>query len=180
MAGIEDFDIIPPEGHEPDTGDLPPDKAVEMLAEIKCSEVAQRLKGGGGGGGKGHIIIAADTMVCIDHKLLGKPSNESEAKAMLKEMSGKKHTVYTGVAVNNCYEIKCFSVQTDVYFRSMTDREIDSYIATGEPMDKAGAYGAQGKGALFIERIDGDYFNVVGLPLCRLGEILSGMGVNLL
>lgn len=173
MAGIEKFEIISPSGDEPDMGDLPPDKAVEGLARIKCLEVAGEIE-------SSSLIIAADTMVCFDGNLLGKPRDEAEAFDMLKRLSGQKHTVYTGVFLKKGGETRCCSENTDVFFRDLSDSEIRAYINTGEPMDKAGAYGAQGRGAVFIRKISGDFFNVVGLPLCRLCEMLFEVGVNLL
>jgi septum formation protein len=99
---------------------------------------------------------------------------------MLSRLSGVRHTVYTGVAAVFGGRELTFAEKTGVFFRPMTEDEIDAYVASGEPMDKAGAYGAQGLGAVFIERIDGDFFNVVGLPLCRLVTALRGFGVNLI
>lgn len=173
MAGIEDFEIIHPLCEEPDTGTLPPDKAVEKLSRLKCIDVWEKSD-------RNSLIIAADTMVYLGDRLLGKPKDEKEAVSYLKELSGTKHTVYTGITLKMGSAEKSDSVATDVFFREISDREINAYVKTGEPMDKAGAYGAQGRGALFIRKIDGDYFNVVGLPLCRLCEMLSEMGVNLI
>lgn len=181
MAGIGEFEIILPSGDEPDTGDLPPDKAVEKLARIKCLEVAKKAEAEAKAKTDiSRLIIAADTMVYLGKTLLGKPKDEAEAYDMLKSLSGQKHTVYTGVFIKTGTETKCATEATDVFFRNITDSEIRAYINTGEPMDKAGAYGAQGRGAIFIRKISGDYFNVVGLPLCRLCEMLSEMGVSLL
>ena len=130
-----------------------------------------------------HIIIAADTLVYIDGCVLAKPESPEEAFDMLKKLEGKKHTVYTGVAIGKlagCYsETYVFSSSTDVYFRSLTDGEIHSYIKTGEPFDKAGAYGVQEKGALLVEKVVGDFYTVVGLPLAKVCKVLSGMGVDL-
>lgn len=183
MAGFGEFEIIPPLCDEPDTGDLPPSVAVEKLARIKGLEVSAKAEAEAEATAAieaPSLIIAADTMVYLNEKLLGKPRDEADAYRMLKGLSGQKHTVYTGVFVKMGDEIKCASEATDVFFRNLTDREIRAYIATGEPMDKAGAYGAQGLGAIFIRKISGDYFNVVGLPLCRLSEMLSEVGVKLL
>ena len=118
------------------------------------------------------IVVAADTIVVCDGKVLGKPKDKAHAFGMLSMLSGRTHQVMTGLTV--CRGENCVSetVITDVVFRPLTKEEIESYIATGEPMDKAGAYGIQGGAALFAERIDGDYYNVVGLPVCRLGQLL--------
>lgn len=121
-------------------------------------------------------IIAADTIVVVDKKILGKPQDEAEAKEMLTLLSGRKHQVMTGVAL--CYQGKTLAATcvTDVYFRQLTQAEIDAYVATKEPLDKAGAYGIQGKGALLVEKIDGCYNNVVGLPLTKLSAMLTEIG----
>jgi len=125
------------------------------------------------------IIIAADTVVYLDGKPIEKPVNEANAVGMLKRLSGKRHTVYTGVCVLSG-TIRSFGAEaTDVYFRELSHEEILRYVKTGEPMDKAGAYGAQGRGALFVERIDGDFFNVMGLPLVRLSDMLKSFGIVL-
>ncbi len=123
------------------------------------------------------VVIAADTIVVCDGKILGKPVDEADAFRMLRLLSGRSHQVMTGLTVlrgNRC--ISCTEV-TDIRFRPLTDGEILAYIATKEPMDKAGSYGIQGGAALFAERLEGDYFNVVGLPVCRLGKILRETGV---
>ena len=120
------------------------------------------------------IFIGADTVVSLDGKILTKPSDDSEAFEMLKMLSGKAHEVYTGICVLNKSDMKsvCRSECTRVVFSTLSDEMINAYIKTGEPSDKAGAYGIQGKGALLIEKIEGDYFNVVGLPIKLLSEIL--------
>lgn len=122
---------------------------------------------------KNSVIIGADTAVFLGVKMLGKPESEENAEKMLSSLSGKEHLVITGCAVISEREIKTFSVKTYVKFKSLTKKEIKDYIATGEPMDKAGAYGIQGKGALFVEKINGDYYNVVGLPVEKLNIVLN-------
>ena len=117
-------------------------------------------------------VIAADTIVVCEGKVLGKPKSEADAKAMLRLLSGRDHQVMTGVTVLRGMQCETFTEVTDLHFRPLTDKEIDDYVATGEPMDKAGAYGIQGGAALFCERLVGDYYNVMGLPVCRLGMIL--------
>ena len=129
---------------------------------------------------EGDIVIGADTVVVLDREVLGKPNGEQGAVEMLKELSGRTHQVYTGVCIIRAQrELKEYEL-TEVRFREMTAREIEAYVDTKEPMDKAGAYGAQGKGALFVESIDGDFFNVMGLPVCRLGKMLNEQGVGIL
>ena len=124
------------------------------------------------------IVITADTMVFLDDERLGKPHDEADALRMLTELSGRAHTVCTGVTVRRGDNLECFTVSTEVYFRSASRQELLGYIATGEPMDKAGAYGIQGLGSLFIEGIHGDYYNVMGLPIEALGRVLQRFGVT--
>lgn len=121
------------------------------------------------------IIIAADTVVSINNKILGKPKDEQEAFSMLKELSGKTHIVCTGMVLINTTNNKVLktSETTEVKFSSLSDSEIEEYIKTGEPLDKAGAYGIQGKGGIFVEEIHGCYYNVVGLPLNKLRYLLK-------
>ena len=130
--------------------------------------------------GKGPIIIAADTVVALDGAVLGKPADELEAFKMLSTLSGCRHQVYTGLTVLRGEEQYTVSEETTVTFRELSAEEIDRYVATGEPMDKAGAYGIQGYGALLVEGIQGDYYNVMGLPVCRLGLLLRRLGVDCL
>ena len=128
----------------------------------------------------GDVVIAADTIVVCEGKVLGKPKDEEDAKAMLRLLSGRDHQVMTGMCVI-CDEttVTCTEV-TDVYFRELSDGEIDRYVATKEPMDKAGSYGIQGGAALFAEKMVGDYYNVMGLPVCRLWKILHDLAPELL
>lgn len=142
--------------------DFLPQKAVEYLSKIK----AEPFNNGE------NIVIGADTVVAVDGKILGKPADRQQAFEMLKSLSGKYHSVFTGVTVIKPEKSVTFSVETKVKFFDLTDDEIDSYIATGECDDKAGAYGIQGKGSLLVEKIDGDYFNVVGLPISKLNKYL--------
>ena len=130
--------------------------------------------------GPDEIIITADTMVFLDEKRLGKPKNEEEALAMLTALAGRQHTVCTGVTVRQGEKVLTAAEHTDVYFHPATESQLRAYIRTGEPMDKAGAYGVQGKGALLVERIDGDFFNVMGLPVSLLSDLLKPFGINLL
>ena len=123
--------------------------------------------------GDDDVVVAADTIVVCCGRTLGKPRTKDEAAQMLSLLSGRDHQVMTGMTVlRGQREVSCTEV-TDIHFRELTDKEIESYIATGEPMDKAGAYGIQGGAALFAQKMVGDYYNVMGLPVCRLYEILT-------
>jgi septum formation protein len=126
------------------------------------------------------IVIGADTVVALEDQVLGKPSSPREAEEMLASLSGRSHTVYTGVTVcrGGGQDPSTAAEATQVTFRALTPAEIRAYVATGEPMDKAGAYGIQGLGALLVEGIQGDYSNVVGLPIQRLGQMLLSFGVD--
>lgn len=165
---ISDFEIITDNSEEVVKPELQPEEVVKTLATQKARNVAAKAD-------KEAIVIAADTVVFIDGKILGKPSNEVEAAEMLHNLSGREHHVCTGIAVidNKLGKEVCDFERTTVSFKPLTDGEIERYIKTGEPMDKAGAYGIQGIGALFVQGIKGDYFNVVGLPLCKLGQLLG-------
>ncbi|MDD6735893.1 MAG: Maf family protein, partial [Clostridiales bacterium] len=124
---------------------------------------------------KNAVIISADTVVYDDGKILGKPENEDDAYNILKSLSGRCHSVFTGICVMRKRDMfaVCKNVETKVFFKELTDENIRSYISTGEPMDKAGAYGIQGLGALLVDKIEGDFFNVVGLPVGKLAEVLK-------
>ncbi|MDU7242730.1 Maf-like protein [Clostridium sp.] len=143
------------------------DEYVVDLAKGKALSVKESLK-------EEAIIIAGDTVVVLDDKILGKPNNEEDAYNMLKQLSGRTHRVYSGLVVINMYnnKIEQESLYTEVKFSNLTEEEIKSYIKTGEPLDKAGAYGIQGYGGVFIEGINGCYYNVVGLPLNLLNKML--------
>ena len=169
MLGFKDMLIIPARGEETAPEDAAPDVIVKTLSAAKAKEVAAQRD-------REDIIIAADTIVWSNGRMLGKPRDEQEAFRMLSELSGKTHEVYTGVSVIKGDAAISEYEKTYVTFRKISDDEIKAYIKTGEPMDKAGAYGIQGKASIFVERIEGDYFNVVGLPLCRLNEILKKQG----
>jgi septum formation protein len=130
------------------------------------------------GSAQSHIpILGSDTSVVIGGQILGKPSDEQEAVAMLTRLSGNSHVVYTAVAVNHNSAIKSVCCVTKVFFANMTVSEINSYVATGEPMDKAGAYGIQGLGGRYIKKIEGSYTSVVGLPLYETGVLLAECGI---
>ena len=126
------------------------------------------------------MIVSADTIVVIDGKILGKPKDEADAARMLRMLSGRTHTVYTGLTVFANGESSTQVVGTEVTFRDLTDAEIAAYIKTGEPMDKAGSYGIQGYGSMFVSHLNGDYFCVMGLPVCTLSRMLSEAGVRVL
>lgn len=173
MLGLKNFKIIPAVAEEHFDSKMSPNEIVCSLSFDKAAEVAVLCT-------DEEIIIAADTIVAMDGEVLGKPADEKEAFSMLSHLSGREHTVYTGVTVRRGNTVLTEFERTEVRFRKLTEREITAYIATGEPMDKAGAYGAQGIGALFVEHIDGDFFNVMGLPICRLSQMLKEMGVDLI
>ena len=128
------------------------------------------------------IIIGADTFGVFEGKILGKPHHAEQAKKMLSILSGKSHLVVTGYAVIDSTTGKTVTgiAETIVHFRKLTKEEIEAYAATGEPLDKAGAYGIQGLGALFVDRIDGDFYNIIGLPLCAIAESLKEFGIRVL
>ena len=173
MLGVRGFAVVPaPDGEETPPAGLSPAETVKHIALGKARAVAALRS-------PDDTVIAADTLVYLGDEPLGKPAGEEEARRMLRVLSGRGHTVYTGLAVISGGEVRTRAVATDVYFRELTEGEIERYVATGEPLDKAGAYGAQGRAAVFIRSISGDFFNVVGLPLCALSEILDGFGVEL-
>ena len=142
----------------------------ERLAREKAEAIAAT--------GESAVVIGADTVVVVDGRVLGKPVNEQQAAAMLESLGGRTHTVITAVAVNAGGTTSSSVEEVLVTFRPLTLDEIESYVATGEPMDKAGAYGIQGYGATIVERIEGDYFAVMGLPLVRLVRILAERGIR--
>jgi len=170
MIGINDFEVIADNAEEELTPGLSPELTVCKIALQKAKNVSKRCE-------RDSLIIAADTEVYMDGEAFGKPMDEADAVRMLKRLSGQKHRVYTGVAIISEGVVTTGAEVTDVYFRDLSDKEIEAYVKTGEPMDKAGAYGAQGKGAVFVERIEGDFFNVMGLPVCRLSGLLRKVGV---
>ncbi|MCD8384700.1 MAG: Maf family protein [Clostridiales bacterium] len=173
QMGITDFTVLPARGQEDMSAELTPEHLVETLALTKGREVAARTAAG-------NLVIAADTVVALHGEVLGKPQDEADAYRMLQLLSGETHAVHTGVAVLRDGQALCEHETTLVRFRTLSDREIRAYIATGEPMDKAGAYGIQGRGAVLVEGIQGDYCNVVGLPVCRLSRMLETFGVRTL
>lgn len=173
MLKVENLEIIPAKGEEKEHPELTPAELVKELSRCKAAEIAPTHE-------PDTVTIGADTIVVLDGKVLGKPADENEAAAMLHSLSGRSHTVYTGVTVIRGETVISRAERTEVRFRTLSEREIMAYIATGEPMDKAGSYGAQGYASLFVEALDGDFFNVMGLPLCALGIMLKELGVNLI
>ena len=173
QIGITDFKVSAPNVDESVESGLSPAEIVEELSLRKARAAAKKA-------GPSDLIIAADTVVALDGAVLGKPRSEADAFAMLSSLSGREHHVYTGVTVLQGDKAVTEHEETAVTFRELPPEEIRGYIATGEPMDKAGAYGIQGVGALLVSGIRGDYCNVVGLPVYRLGRILAQFGVDLL
>ena len=183
------FEICPAKGEERITKSVP-HEVVEELASQKAIEVASMVRTYE----ETHqelvtpsdlMVIGADTIVSCGGQILGKPKDERDACHMLKLLSGGTHQVYTGVSIvlldasGKAGQVT-FHEKTDVTMRAMSEEEIRRYVATGEPMDKAGAYGVQGKGALLVERLEGDFFNVMGLPVLRLSRMLEYFGISLL
>jgi MAF protein len=166
------YEILPALGPEQPPEGADAEQTVRALSRSKALEVARKRPDA--------VVVGADTVVVCDGKILGKPRDEENARQMLRMLSGRDHSVFTGVTLVCGEKVLTEAEQTKVFFRAITDEEITRYIATGEPMDKAGAYACQGLASLFVERIEGDYFNVVGLPLYRLGQMLEKMGVTLL
>ena len=128
----------------------------------------------------GDVVVAADTIVVCEGKVLGKPRSEEDAVSMLQLLSGRDHQVMTGVTVKRGETVRTFTEVTDIHFRELSEKEIRAYVASGEPMDKAGSYGIQGGAALFCTHMVGDYYNVMGLPVCRLGQVLREMAPDLM
>jgi septum formation protein len=168
-AGIR-FDVVPAHIDETPLPDELPIDHVLRLAREKAAEVAL--------GESGHFFVGADTIVLCDEEIMGKPRDNEDAARMLRKLSGRAHQVITGFAVmeKGTDRHVSLAVSTDVVFKKLADEEIAAYVATGCPLDKAGAYAIQGGAACMVERIDGSYTNVVGLPLCELVEALREMG----
>ena len=169
LIGIR-FTAAPADIDESMIGEETGGALAERLAREKAAVVAQRYPDA--------FIIAADTVVDLNGSLMAKPGTEAEAFEMLRALSGKTHTVFTGMACAFNGEIISAIDEVSVTFRNLSDAELHAYIATGEPMDKAGAYGIQGYGATIVQRIDGDYFAVMGLSLVRLVNIMKQLGVE--
>ena len=173
QIGVEYFEILVPEADESYDPALPPEEIVASICRKKATAAGTLADD------PGALIIAADTMVFLGGLRLGKPRDQVDAYTMLSALSGRTHQVCTGVSVCRGERMETRTETTAVTFRELTQDEIWGYIRTGDPMDKAGAYGVQGRAALFVTGIQGDYFNVMGLPLCLLGRMLEEFGVKL-
>ncbi|MCD8373642.1 MAG: Maf family protein [Oscillospiraceae bacterium] len=166
------YEVIPAVGEEKPYPELLPTQLAARRSRDKAAEVAA--------GREGDIVIAADTLVALDSVMYGKPKDADDARRILLELAGRTHRVYTGITVAHGGDFDTQVEQTNVWMRELTERELDEYIASGEPMDKAGAYAIQGLASVFITRVDGDYCNVVGLPVSRLSIMLKKLGVELI
>ena len=169
--GIRDFTLRVPQVEEAYPADLTPEGIVTYISREKSLAVPSDPD---------EIVITADTMVFLDRQRLGKPRDAAHALEMLTALQGRRHTVCTGVTVRQGQRSLSRAQSTRVFFRPATREELLAYIAGGEPMDKAGAYGVQGQGALLVERIEGDFFNVMGLPVVLLEQMLAEFGIRLL
>ncbi len=178
QIGVE-FEIIPAKGEEILTS-TKPEQAVLELSRQKAEEVAGTLSREAGN----IVVLGADTVVALDGNILGKPKDKEDAARMLGILNGREHSVFTGVTMIarglDSEQIISFYQETKVFMYPMTSRQIQAYTDTGEPMDKAGSYGIQGKGAVYIEKIAGDYNNVVGLPVAAIYQKLEKTGIEIL
>ncbi len=147
-----------------------PSELVQLLSQRKAAAVAAEHPD--------RVVVAADTIVYLDGEVLGKPQDAADAARMLRRLSGRAHIVYTGYTVQQGSRVVTDLAATTVHFRPLDDAEIDRYVASGEPMDKAGAYAVQGGGARFVTGIEGDFYNVIGLPLCQLVLTLRQFGID--
>jgi len=164
-----EFVVMASNASESGTQNMNPKETVEYLSRVKAEAVYYKVL-------ENDIIIGSDTVVSYGNIILGKPKDKKDAYDMLKMLSGKTHSVFTGVTIikkGNPDIKKTFSSETKVEFYELTEKEIEDYIKTGEPYDKAGAYGIQEKGALFVKALQGDFFNVVGLPVAKLSKELK-------
>lgn len=168
-----DFSVLAANADESMNPSLPIEKEIARVSLRKAQAVQASC-------GEDDIIIAADTMVCINGQRLGKPADEADASRMLHMLSGNTHQVISGLCVLRGERAVTTTVVTHLHFRPLSNAEIAAYIASGEPMDKAGAYGIQGQAAMFADRLDGDYYNVMGLPVCALTGILRSFGIKVL
>lgn len=168
---FSEFEVVPSEFDESEMpGDLAPAESVLYSARMKARDVARKYPDS--------LVIGADTIVVVDDAILGKPGDSEDAARMLRMLSGREHQVYTGITVIASEKERAAVECTNVRFRELSDEVISRYIASGEPMDKAGAYAIQGKGAVLITSISGCYPNVVGLPLYKLSTLLQEFGVE--
>ena len=175
LVGFE-FDVIASEFDESDEEYAIPEVHVLELARKKAIKVAESIEDG--------IIVGADTIVVLNNEIIGKPDNAEHARLMLKKLSGRTHIVYTGYAIVEKPTFKCINEyeKTSVTFRDLSENEIDDYIKTGSPLDKAGAYGIQDQGAVFVKKVDGCFYNVMGFPISHfyisLREFLKQLNIN--
>lgn len=173
MLGIFSITVLPAKSEEDWPAGFSPAEAVMHIAAAKARDTATRAPADS-------LILAADTVVCLDGQILGKPVDAEDARRMLRMLSGRTHTVYTGMALQRGNRQMTDFAEASVTFRPLSDAEIDAYVSTGSPLDKAGAYGAQDMAALFVERVEGEFYTVVGLPMCRLAELFRSFGEPLL
>jgi septum formation protein len=166
------FEVEPSDYAEDMRSGLSPDELARAISLGKARAVARKHKNA--------IVIAADTFIVFRGKIMGKPGTETEARKMLMGLRGKPHSVITGFTIMDTDKVLTKSVETVVYIKNLTPEEVDAYVKSGEPLDKAGAYAIQGLGSVIVERIEGDYFNVIGLPLSALAEGLKEFGIRLL
>jgi septum formation protein len=170
-AGYE-FEVIPSFADENISQKMQPEELAASLSYKKAKDVFEKHKDM-----VDIVVIGADTIVVLDGKILGKPTGKSESFEMIKAMSGRKHDVYTGVSIIHRDMADTFFVKTTVEFLNIEDEQIRAYIDTGEPADKAGSYGIQGYGSVFVKRIEGDFYSVMGLPVSKVYEKLKGIGI---
>lgn len=168
------FEVVPADYIETMKSGMTPEEIARYLSLRKAQAVAKNYPDA--------VVIAADTFGVISGKIIGKPHNDAEAARILRTLSSRSHRVITGFTVMEAAADKAVSRSsvTTVHFRELSDQEIDAYIHTGEPLDKAGAYGIQGLGAVLVDRIEGDYYNVIGLPLSPLAEVLKSFDIDVL
>jgi septum formation protein len=168
------FEVEPSNYAEDMHSNLSPDELARAISLGKARAVARKHKNA--------IVIAADTFIVFRGKIMGKPNTEAEARKMLLTLKGKSHSVITGFTIMDTEENKVLtkSVETVIHIKKLTPKEIDAYVKSKEPLDKAGAYAIQGLGSVIVERIEGDYFNVMGLPLSALAESLTEFGIHIL
>ena len=167
----DEFSVVPSNCDETVPEDINPHDIPQFLALMKAKDVAKSYEN--------DIVIGSDTIVIVDNEVLNKPKDEEDAKQMLRKLSHRRHSVVTGCALVCGEKSHSFSVETEVEFFKLTEEEIDKYVLSGDPMDKAGAYGVQSKGKTLVKGIYGDYFNVVGLPVGRLKREIETFIENL-
>lgn len=165
-----DYEVHPAEIDEKVPDGTKSEHVAEILARQKATAVLEKYPG--------TVVLGSDTVVVLGGKILGKPHSKADAREMLRALSGKEHAVYTGVCVCSSEKTLSFTSCAKVKFYDLSDSVIDAYISTGEPMDKAGAYGAQGIGSMLVEKIDGDFFTVMGLPIAQSARALAQFGVE--